>query len=263
MRRRLSKSLFLLAAVMATGFLAAGCGKSGIGGAVASLAPSKSISLPTRSASDPPNSSDTPTPTPTITPTPTATPTPTPTLTPTATPSATPSASTAAPTPTSSPASKSGSSSSLIVLWVAIGALVLIGVMVLVVRSTRRSDTKASWQARASDAYSRGAAVHDAMSIAERRGALAEDAGPRWYDIQRRADDLAQMLYALRESAPDEDSRDRVADLITSLQATRSAMDAERAPGGAGPLQAEDVRRRLFSFEAALGALRPPDYGPR
>jgi hypothetical protein len=59
MRRRLSNSLLLLAAVMATGFLAAGCGKSAIGGAVASLAPSKSISLPTRSASDPPNSSDT------------------------------------------------------------------------------------------------------------------------------------------------------------------------------------------------------------
>ena len=259
MRRRLSKSLVLLAAVMATGFLAAGCGKSGVSGAIASLTPSKSISLPTRSASDRPNSSDTPTPTPTLTTTPIATPTPTPTLTVTETPSAT----TAAPTPTSSPASTSGSNSSLIWLWVAIGALVLIGIMVLVVRSSRRSDTKASWQARASDAYSRGAAVHDAMSIAERRGAQAEDAGPRWYDIQRRADDLAQMLYALRESAPDEDSRDRVADLITSLQATRSAMDAERAPGGGGPLQAEDVRRRPVLLEAALGALRPPDYGPR
>ena len=251
MRRRLSKSLVLLAGVMATGFLAAGCGQSGGGGAIASLTPSKSISLPTRSASDRPDISNTPT----VTTTPIATPT----LTVTETPSAT----TAAPTPTSSPASTSGSNSSLIWLWVAIGALVLIGIMVLVVRSSRRSDTKASWQARASDAYSRGAAVHDAMSIAERRGAQAEDAGPRWYDIQRRADDLAQMLYALRESAPDEDSRGRVADLITSLQATRSAMDAERAPGGGGPLQAEDVRRRLFSFEAALGALRPPDYGPR
>ena len=62
MRRRLSKSLVLLVAVMATGFLAAGCGQSGGGGAIASLTPSKSISLPTRSASDPPNSSDTPTP---------------------------------------------------------------------------------------------------------------------------------------------------------------------------------------------------------
>jgi hypothetical protein len=33
-------------------------------------------------------------------------------------------------------------------------------------------------------------------------------------------------------------------------------MDAERAPGGAGPRQAEVVRGRLDSFEMSLRALR-------
>jgi hypothetical protein len=36
-------------------------------------------------------------------------------------------------------------------------------------------------------------------------------------------------------------------------------MDAERAPGGAGPRQAEVVRGRLYSFEMSLRALRSGD----
>jgi len=63
----------------------------------------------------------------------------------------------------------------------------------------------------------------------------------------------------MRESAPDEDERARVADTLGALQAVRSAMDAERAPGGADPRQAEVVRGRLYNFDAALRALRPPD----
>jgi len=76
-------------------------------------------------------------------------------------------------------------------------------------------------------------------------------------------DDLTQELYAMRESAPDEDERARVADVLGSLQALRSAMEAERAPGGVGPEHAEVVRSRLFAFDAALQALRPPDLPPR
>ena len=45
-------------------------------------------------------------------------------------------------------------------------------------------------------------------------------------------DDLAQELYALLETAPGEAERERVADVLASLQAVRSAMDAEHAPGG-------------------------------
>jgi len=123
-----------------------------------------------------------------------------------------------------------------------------------------RSAAAAGWQSRVIDAYAKGAAVHDAMSVAEGPGGLAaEDAGARWSDIQRRADDLAQTLYAMREAAPNEEDRARVADVLASLQALRSGMDAERAPGGASPQQAEVVRGRLRAFEAALRSLRAPD----
>ena len=44
--------------------------------------------------------------------------------------------------------------------------------------------------------------------------------------------------------------------LLTALQAVRSAMDAERAPTGAGPGQAQVVRGRLADFETALRAFR-------
>jgi hypothetical protein len=98
------------------------------------------------------------------------------------------------------------------------------------------------------------------MRAAETPTALAaEDAGARWFDIQRRADDLMRTLYALREAAPDEDQRARVSDVLASAQGARSAMDAERAPGGANGQNAQVVRGRLLSFEASIRALRAPD----
>jgi len=107
------------------------------------------------------------------------------------------------------------------------------------------------------DAYAKGSALHDAMSVAASPGGLASaDAAARWAGIQRRADDLAQTLYALREAVPpDSADRARIDDTLASLQAVRSAMDAERAPGGAGYEQAGVVRSRLASFELSLGAL--------
>jgi len=62
--------------------------------------------------------------------------------------------------------------------------------------------------------------------------------------------------------APDEDKRDRVSDVRASLQAVRSVMDAERAPGKARGRNAQVVRSRLLSFEASIprtpGAGRAP-----
>jgi hypothetical protein len=98
------------------------------------------------------------------------------------------------------------------------------------------------------------------MSVAAAPGGLAgPDGAARWADIQRRADDLAQTLYALREEVPP-DSPDgaRIADTLASLQAVRSAMDAERFPGGVSLGQADAVRSRLASFEYSLGALGAP-----
>ncbi len=172
---------------------------------------------------------------------------------------------TAAPTTqppaTGSAAPVASSGTSLIWLWALLGVLVLAGLIALITRSSRRrSATAEGWRSRLVDAYAKGSALHDAMSVAEAPGGLAAaDATARWSDIQRRADDLAQTLYALREEVP-QHSPDgaRIAGTLASLQAVRSAMDAERAPGGASMEQADVVRSRLASFESSLRALTAP-----
>ncbi|HEY6274955.1 MAG TPA: hypothetical protein VIX86_01365 [Streptosporangiaceae bacterium] len=239
----------LLVAVLAAGFLAAGCGGAA-GSAIKSLAPSASISLPSRTPGSPAASSQAPTPTAT------------------AQPSVTPSAAAPAPSPAArpsksavTPAASGGAGSSLLWLWILLGAIAVIAVVALIIRSSgRRSAAATGWRSNVIDAYAKGSALYDAMSVAEGPGALgAEDSGARWTDIQRRADDLAQALYTLREAAPDDDSRMLVADVLGSLQAVRSAMTAERAPEGGPAGQAEIVRSRLFAFDAALRRLRAPD----
>jgi hypothetical protein len=233
--------------------MAAGC-TSSVKSAIASISPSRSSTTPSTITSTTAGPTVT-TAGPTVT---TAGPTVTtagPTVTTTATPT---------PTAAGSPAANGGTGTDLLWLWILLGALVLVGLIVLIVRSAgRRSATAAGWQSRIIDAYAKGSALHDAMSVAETPGALAaSDAGARWGDIQRRSDDLAQTLYALRESAPDEENSARAADALASLQAVRSAMDAERAPGGAGAEYAEVVRSRLRTFEASLRALRGLEQPP-
>jgi hypothetical protein len=236
--------LVSLLAVLAAGFLAAGCGGSA-GSAIKSLAPSASISLPSRSPGSPAASG--------------------PAATPTAQPPVTQSAAVPAPSaagqPSTSPAASGGTGSSLLWLWILLGAVVLIAVIALIVRSSgRRSAAATGWRSNVIDTYAKGSALYDAMSVAEGPGALGNaDSGARWTEIQRRADDFAQALYTLREAAPDEDSRMLVADVLGSLQAVRSAMTAERAPEGAPAGQAEIVRSRLFAFDASLRRLRAPD----
>jgi hypothetical protein len=251
--RRPTKSLFLAAAILLVACLAAGCSSS-IGSSVSSAI----SSLTSRSGSAGPSDSPTIVPTspsvtppvsPTVTVTTTAPPT---TVIITASPTATPSSVSATPT--------ASSSSNLLWLWILLAAAALVGLIAWIATAARRRSAKAAgWQSRLIDAYSKGSALHDAMAVAEGPGAIAAaDAGARWADIQRRADDLAQNLYALRESAPDDVTRARIGDTLTSLHAVRSAMDAERAPGGVSPMQAEVVRGRLSAFEASLRALRSP-----
>lgn len=255
------KGFSLPVAMLVAGCLVAGCGSSvnsAIGSATSRAA--SAVSSATGGATA------TPTPTPTVTPT--ATPTAVPsTATVTATETATtapPTQSVTSPAPTTSPsAAASGGSSgtNLLWLWILLGVLILAGLITWIVRSgRRRSAGAADWRSRLIDAYAKGSALHDAMSVAEVQGDLAaSDARARWYDIQRRADDLAQTLYALREAAPDPEDQDRIADVLASLQAVRSAMDAERAPGGATQELTEVVRRRLYAFESSLRALRASD----
>ena len=220
--RRSAKRLSLSVTLLAAGLLAAGCGGT-ISSSIGSL-PSRTATAPAR-------------------------------------PSVTAAAPTTQPPATGSAAPVASSGTSLIWLWVLLGVLVLAGLIALIARSSRRrSAAAAGWRSRLVDAYAKGSALHDAMSVAEAPGGLAAaDAAARWSDIQRRADDLAQTLYALREEVP-QHSPDgaRIADTLASLQAVRSAMDAERAPGGASLEQADVVRSRLAAFESSLRALAAP-----
>lgn len=249
--RRFTKNIVLLAAIVAIVCTVAGC--EATKSAIASISPTRSVSVSAGSSASlsPPSPSASVSFSPKVT------------ATPTSQPSATSGASTPAATvqPSSSPTAGSGSGSGLIWLWVLLGVIILIGVIVGIVRARgRRSAAAGSWRSSVVDAYAKGSALHDAMSVAETPGALgAYDAGARWADIQRRADDLTQTLYALREAAPDDESRARVADVLVSLQTVRSAMDAERAPGGADARQAEVARERLAFFEISLRALRGTD----
>jgi hypothetical protein len=249
--RRFTKNIVLLAAILAIVCTVAGC--EATKSAIASISPTRSVSVSAGSSA----SSSPPSPSPSVSSGPSVT------ATPTSQPSATSGASTPAATaqPSTSPTAGSGSGSGLIWLWVLLGVIILIGVIVGIVRARgRRSAAAGSWRSSVVDAYAKGSALHDAMSVAETPGALgAYDAGARWADIQRRADDLTQTLYALREAAPDDESRARVADVLVSLQTVRSAMDAERAPGGADARQAEVARERLAFFETSLRALRGSD----
>ena len=255
--RRSRKRLSLPAAILVAGCLAAGCGST-VSSAINSL-PSKTATI---TATPGVTRTATPGVTSTATETATATATATATVTATAAPS-TPSVTTPAPTTSSAVSTTgSGSGTSLLWLWILLGALVVAGLVALIARSARRrSAAAAGWRSRLIDAYAKGSALHDAMSVAEAPGGLvAGDAAARWSDIQRRADDLAQTLYALREAVPqDSADRARIDDTLASLQAVRSAMDAERAPGGASLEQAEVVRSRLASFESSLRALGTPD----
>ena len=256
--RRFTKGLVLLAVILAIGCMVAGCESAK--SAIANISATRSASVSAgQTASSPPS----PSPNVSSSPSPSVSSSPSVTATSTGQPSATQSASTPAATtqPSSSPAAGSGSGSGLIWLWVLLGVIVLAGVIVGIVRARgRRSAAAGSWRSSLIDAYAKGSALHDAMSVAETPGALgAYDAGARWSDIQRRADDLTQTLYALREAAPDDEGRARVADVLVSLQAVRSAMDAERAPGGVDAQQAEVIRERLAFFETSLRALRASD----
>lgn len=255
---RSTKGLCLIAVILVAGCLTAGCGSaasSAINNLKSKTATATSIPSVTRTATPDVTS------TATVTSTPTQPVPSTSTATVTATATAT-STETSTPTPTTSPsAAATGSGTSLLWLWILLGAAALAGLIALIVRSgRRRSATAADWRSRLIDAYAKGSALHDAMSVAEAPGEFASpNAAARWADIQRRADDLTQTLYTLREAVPDDGDSARIADTLTSLQAVRSAMAAERASGGVDPQQAEVVRSRLYSFEMSLRELRQGD----
>lgn len=244
--RRLRQSVLLAAVILVAGCLVTGYAQSARGAVTASSPGASAPATPTTQ----------PSPTPTAA-SPTAVPS---TASPTAAPST---ASTApSPTPTSSSTSSSGFGSYLIWLWVALGAVVLLGIILLATRSPARarpSAAGAGWRPRAVDVYAKGAAFDGAVRAAERQGVFTEAAGIRWADLQRRADDLTEALYALRETAPTEHRRVQVENAILSLRAVRDTMDAQRSSGGASSPQGGVLHARLSDLESSLNTLRVPD----
>jgi hypothetical protein len=171
------------------------------------------------------------------------------------------------PTITVSPTT-GGSSSVLPWILAALGALILIGLIAwLIHSSTRRSDAVAAWRSRRLSAYAEGAALHDAVMSVQGHPMQPQESAARWADVQRRADDFNQRLYQLRETAPSEEDREQVDELLVSLQALRSALDAQRASGTdwtagtAASMTAGVVRDRLNDFRLLLSGLR--DGAPR
>ena len=162
------------------------------------------------------------------------------------------------------PAATGSSTSPWVWVLVAVGIVVVAGLVIwALVAHRRRSAAATDWRARVIDAYAKGSALHDAMAAAETPGALTgPDAGYRWSDLQRRADDYSQLLYALQQQAPGEIERIQVADVIASLQAARSAMDAERSTGAYDSGLAGIARDRIAFFASSVNSLREPNVRP-
>jgi hypothetical protein len=148
-------------------------------------------------------------------------------------------------------------------LWIVGGVVVIIGVTAVVLVLRRMGEggsvVTGGWIGQAIDAHAKGAALHNEVSAAVRPDALAAaGGGAPWRDIQRRADDLAEELHALHETAADPEDRAHAADALRSLREVRSAMEGV-GHAGAGAGQAAVVRERLAEFETSLRALRSPD----
>ncbi|HEX4398992.1 MAG TPA: hypothetical protein VH136_15240 [Trebonia sp.] len=132
-----------------------------------------------------------------------------------------------------------------------------------IVAHRRRSAAATDWRGRVIDAYAKGSALHDAMAAAETPGALTgPDAGYRWSDLQRRADDYGQLLYAMQQQAPGEIERFQVGEVIASLQAARSAMAAERSTAVPDGGLAAVARDRIALFGSSVNSLREPNVRP-
>jgi hypothetical protein len=238
--QRLMRSVLLAAAILVTGCLAAACVQSASG---ATTSPAPSASAP--ATATPPPSTPPPSPTPSAA---------SPPVAPSTAPPTTPAS--------SSPASSSGSSFNLIWLWIALGALVLVVIIVLATRSPGSSAAAVNWRVRAADAYQQGGAFDSAVREGQHRGAFLDRDDVRWHNIQRRADDLTEGLYILRETAPSGERRAQVDDALASLQAVRRALDAEDAAGGTTARQSETLHSRLAALESSLNALRVDDPLP-
>jgi hypothetical protein len=280
--RRLGKTVLLAGAILAAGCLTMACALVA-SGTVASPWAGRSVVASAgqagRAATSPRPSgvlaaaaqpSDTPSaPTPTALPTtPTALPT-TPTAVPTTpTPTATSASPTASPTSTSSGTNLF--SGDLIWLWVILGALVLLGIILLATRSPGRSSgggtpvasrpppmPTSGWHAKVTEAYSEGAALDQSVRAVARQDAFTDAALNS--DLQRRIYHLTETLYGMRDTAPTETRRAQVVNSLLALEAVTDVINARRTPGGANSPQGMGLNARLAALESSLNDLRVPE----
>ena len=267
----LRKYAGLAGLIVFTVFLLAACGATG--SSVSSAVSSIAASVTRTAATGQPSTAQPTTAAPTTTAPTTAAPTTAAPTTEATTPASTPptaqgavggGGSTPGPTAATTPAAASSSGFPWAWFWLAVGLAAVAGLVIwALVAHRRRSAAATDWRSRVIDAYAKGSALHDAMAAAETPGALSgPDAGLRWSDIQRRADDYGQLLYAMEQQAPGDVERIQVADVIASLQAARSAMDAERSPGATDSTLAGIVRDRIAFFASSVNSLREPNVRP-
>jgi hypothetical protein len=251
--RRLVKSVPSAAAILVTGCLATACAQAASGAVVRD---SPTASAPATVTAPPTTAAPSLTPT-TISPSTVFT-----TITPTPTSPTTPA--------TSTPASSGGSGADLIWLWVILGALALLGIILWATRRPSRSpapvpgpvrSSAAGWHNRAVDAYAQGAALDGAVREAVRQGAFIHAAGEQWYEIRSLADDLADRLYAMRETAPNAERHAQVVHALNALEEVRYAVDAEPTitAEDEGAQQEATLHSSLLALESALNTLRTPE----
>jgi len=137
-----------------------------------------------------------------------------------------------------------------------------VGIIVLATRSPGRSDQAVLWRSRTEHTYEQGGAFDSAVREGQRQGAFLDPDGAAWHHIQHRAHDLDQALNILREEARTEGQLARVDDALAALQAVRSALDAEVAPGAGSAQQRGTLNSRLLALESSLNALRVPPGSP-
>jgi hypothetical protein len=155
-------------------------------------------------------------------------------------------------------------------LWVVLGALVLLGIILLATRSPGRSSAgtpvaarppppmpTSGWHSRVTEAYSEGADFDHAVRAVARQDAFSNPALVS--DLQRRAYHLTETLYGMRDTAPTETRRAQVVNSLLALEAVTDLINARRTPDGANSPQGMGVNARLAALESALNDLRVPE----
>ncbi len=149
----------------------------------------------------------------------------------------------------------------LIVAAIAIGGLIVVG---MIVHFTGRArDRRMGWKSRARSAYEDAVWVHE--TLVPGRFGRGLEARSLAIDARRRVVELKATLAGLEIDAPDSAARNAAAELSTTVDALLSAFESDLAVRGGQPdavresdldTTAAAVARRRAEMDAALTQLR-------